>query len=152
MDQRDQNVNAYVIWLTGGVTLGPVNLTAQYLEASGDKDQEDNTQNQFYGIGCQTSDSFFTGGCDARVLGPTQLWFGNKGGRHNDGLVAGSRDVGGNTGGAGGRYSRGNGNRVFAFDGSVKGAPGRHLKRDARVHLVTARQAGPFGKGNKPLC
>lgn len=119
-DQRDQNVNAWVVWLTGGVTLGNVNLTAQYLEVSGDKDQEDNTQNQFYGIGCQTSDSFFTGGCDARVLGPTQLWFGNKGGRHNDGLVAGSRNLGGNTGGAGGRYSRGNGNRVFAFDSSVK--------------------------------
>ncbi len=117
---RDQNVNAWVIWLTGGVTLGPVSLTAQYLEVSGDKDQEDNTQNQFYGIGCQTSDSFFTGGCDARVLGPTQLWFGNKDGRHNGGLVAGSRNLGGNTGGAGGRYSRGNGNRVFAFDASVK--------------------------------
>ncbi len=118
--QRDQKVNAWVIWLTGGVTLGPVNLTAQYLEVSGDNDQEDNTQNQFYGIGCQTSDSFFVGGCDARVMGPTQLWFGHKDGRHNGGLVSGSRDLGGNTGGAGGRYSRGNGNRVFAFDSSVK--------------------------------
>ena len=111
----DSDVSAYVLWLQGGVTLGAANLSVNYVLSSGDSNQNDDSENQFFGIGCSpvTGDT----GCDARSQGPTDLWFGDK---YNDTLTVGSRNIGGNTGGTGGRYARGNGVEVISFDASYK--------------------------------
>jgi hypothetical protein len=111
----DSDVSAYVLWLQGGVTLGAANLSVNYVLSSGDSDQSDDSENQFFGIGCSpvTGDT----GCDARTQGPTDMWFGDK---YNDTVTVGSRNIGGNTGGTGGRYARGNGVEVLSFDASYK--------------------------------
>ena len=113
--ETDSEVSAYVLWLQGGVTLGGANLSVNYVLSSGDSNQNDNNENQFFAIGCSpiTGDT----GCDARSQGPTDMWFGDK---YNDTLTVGSRNIGGNTGGTGGRYARGNGVEVLSFDASYK--------------------------------
>ena len=111
----DSDVSAYVLWLQGGVTLGAANLSVNYVMSSGDTNQNDSNEDQFFAVGCSpiTGES----GCDARSQGPTDLWFGDK---YNDTLTVGARNIGGNTGGTGGRYSRGNGVSVVSFDGSYR--------------------------------
>jgi hypothetical protein len=97
------------------VTLGAANLSVNYVMSSGDSNQNDNNENQFFAVGCSpiTGES----GCDARSQGPTDMWFGDK---YNDTLTVGARNIGGNTGGTGGRYARGNGTQVLSFDGSYR--------------------------------
>jgi len=111
----DSKVSAYVFWLQGGVTLGAANLSVNYVMSSGDSNQNDDNENQFFAVGCSpiTGES----GCDARSQGPTDMWFGDK---YNDTLTVGARNIGGNTGGTGGRYARGNGTQVLSFDGSYR--------------------------------
>ncbi len=134
---RDQNVNAWVIWLTGGVTFGPANVAAHFIDVSGDKDQEDSTQNQFYGIGCQTTDSGGAG-CDVYSEAPADLWFGAK---YNEGVLAGSLNLGGNTGGTGSRYARGNGNRTFALDFALR--PIKDVVFNTTLGFIWSQHARP---------
>ena len=97
------------------MTLGAANLSVNYVMSSGDTNQNDRNENQFFAVGCSpvTGDT----GCDARTQSPTDLWFTDK---YNDNLTVGSRNTGGNTGGTGGRYARGNGVSVVSFDGSYR--------------------------------
>jgi len=113
--EDDSEVNAYVMWAQGSVALGAANLSVNYVMASGDSNQNDKDENQFFGVGCSpiTGDT----GCDARTQGPTDMWFGDK---YNDTVTVGSRNIGGNTGGTGGRYARGNGTSTLSFDGSYR--------------------------------
>ena len=97
------------------MTLDAANLSVNYVMSSGDTNQNDRNENQFFAVGCSpvTGDT----GCDARTQGPTDMWFGDQ---YNDTLTVGLRNIGENTAGTGGRYVRGNGVSVVSFDGSYR--------------------------------
>lgn len=110
----DKDVEAWVVWTQVSAKYGAATVSFNYVAATGDNDQADTEENQFFAIGCAFTDGV---GCDARSQGPSDMWFGDK---YNDTATVGSRNIGGNTGGTGGRYARGNGTQTYSIDVSYR--------------------------------
>jgi hypothetical protein len=47
----NSDVSAFVLWLQGGVMLGAANLSVNYVMSSGDTNQNDRNEHQFFAVG-----------------------------------------------------------------------------------------------------